>query len=418
VETAADAGEAIEALNARNFAVVFADVRIAGMNGMALLRETHRRRPDASVVLMATHASVTEAVDAIRAGAYDYLVKPVAPPEVELLLGRILETRALEHETPVPQHAPEPSPLLESANPTMQRTIAIARQVATSDAAVLLVGESGTGKNVLAEAIHAWSRRAGEPFVTIPCATLADQLLERELVGHMNGTFTGSSQDEAGRLQTALGGTLFLDEVGDLPPPLQGRLLRILAEQRFARAGAGEPIEVDARIIAATNRDLEVEVRAGRFREDLFFRLNVVTIVLPPLRERLEDLEPLTDHLLARLAARHGRGRLTLLPKVRELLAAYRWPGNVRELVNTLERAVVLSSGDVISAEHLPDRLFAPAPPGIAALPSISLSLEEIERQQIERVLLDSETLEEAAARLGINPTTLWRKRKRYGLHR
>jgi NtrC-family two-component system response regulator AlgB len=418
VETATDRGEAIRALSARSFDVVFAEIRIADVDGVRLLREVRHRRPDASLVLMSSHASVPDAIDAIRAGVDHYLVKPVAPREVELLVGRILEMRALRQETLLSKQAPEPSPLLDSANAAMQRAIATARQVATSDAAVLLMGESGTGKNVLAAAIHAWSRRAGGPFITIPCTTLADQLLETELFGHVKGAFTGAWKDKPGRLEAAVGGTLFLDEVGDLPLPLQGKLLRVLAEQRFERVGAGDTIEVDARIVAATNRELDVEVRAGRFREDLFFRLNVVTIVLPPLRERREDIEPLADHVLARLVARHGRGRLTLSPEVRDIFAAYRWPGNARELVNTLERAVVLSSGDVITAEHLPDRFFAPGSPGIAALPPISLSLEELERQQIERVVRDSETLEEAAERLGINPATLWRKRKRYGLHR
>ena len=199
--------------------------------------------------------------------------------------------------------------------------------------------------------------------------------------------------------------------------PLQGKLLRVLAEQRFQPVGAGDAIEADARIIAATNRELDVQVRAGRFREDLFFRLNVVTIVLPPLRDRREDLEPLTDHILARLAARHGRGPLELSQEVRDVFAAHRWPGNTRELVNMVERMVVLSSGDVISAEHLPDRFAASAWRDMAVLPPASLSLKELERRQIERVLKTSGTLEEAAERLGINPTTLWRKRKRYGLH-
>jgi len=329
----------------------------------------------------------------------------------------ILGTRALRHETRARNQTPDPSPLLDSVNPTMQRAIATARRVATSDAAVLLMGEIGTGKNVLAAAIHAWSRRAGGPFLPIPCTTFADHLLESELFGYVNGAFTGASKDKRGRLEAALGGTLFLDEVGDLSLPLQGELLRVLSE-RFERVGAGDAVPVDARLIAATNRELEIEARAGRFREDLLFRLNVVTIVLPPLRERLEDLQTLTDHILKRLVVHHGRGMLSLSPEVRDILAAYRWPGNVRELVNTLECAIALSSGDVISAEHLPDRLFAPVSPAVATLPSISLSLEELERQQIARVLRDSETLDEAAACLGIDPSTLWRKRKRYGLHR
>jgi NtrC-family two-component system response regulator AlgB len=417
-EMAADAEQAIEALGRRSFDVVFADARIAGMDDLAMLREMHHRRPDANVVLTTRHASVPEAIDAIRAEAHDYLVKPVAPPDVERLLGCILEIRARRRQTLAPRQTPETSPLLESANATMQRAIAIARQVATSDAAVLLVGETGTGKNVLAAAIHAWGRRAGGPFITIPCTTLADHLLESEPFGHAGGAPTSTWKEKSGRLEAAVGGTLFLDEVGDLSLPLQGKLVRVLADQGFERGGAGDTIADDARIIAATNRDLGVEVRAGRFREDLFFRLNVVTIELPPLRERYEDLEPLTDQILARLAARYGRGRRVLSPEVRDIFAAHRWPGNVRELVNTLERAVVLWREEVISTDHLPDRLFASASPGVAALPPISLSLEDLERQQIARVLRDSDTFEEAAARLGINRATLWRKRKRYGLNR
>jgi NtrC-family two-component system response regulator AlgB len=281
---------------------------------------------------------------------------------------------------------------------------------------VLLSGESGTGKNVLAAAIHAWSPRHGGPFVTISCTTLAEHLLESELFGHVKGAFTGAWKDKPGRLEAAHGGTVFLDEVGDLTVELQAKLLRFLEEHTFERVGSAATIEVDARVIAATNRDLEADVRAGRFREDLFFRLNVVGITLPPLRERNADLPALTDRILANVAARHRRGGVTLAPEARAAIAAYRWPGNVRELVNTLERAVVLSRDDTLRAEDLPDRLLAPAPPPPLPAPTASLSLEELERRHIEQVLAESATLEEAAARLGINPTTLWRKRKRYGI--
>jgi NtrC-family two-component system response regulator AlgB len=294
----------------------------------------------------------------------------------------------------------------------MQRALATAERVAATDAAVLLTGESGTGKTVLARQIHAWSRRAPGPFVTIACTTLSEHLLESELFGHVRGAFTGALKDKAGRVEAAEGGTLFLDEVGELPPELQAKLLRFLEERRFERVGGSATLTVDTRVIAATNRDLEAEVAAGRFREDLFFRLNVVGIRLPTLRERSEDLDALVDHALAALAARHGRAALRVAPGARATLASYRWPGNIRELLNALERAAVLSRNDEIQPEDLPDRLLAP-PAAPADEPG---SLEEIEKRHIGQVLTESSTLEEAAARLGVNVTTLWRKRKRYGI--
>jgi NtrC-family two-component system response regulator AlgB len=414
VETAADGAAALAALDRREVDVVFSDVRMAGIDGLALLREIRQRRPEAVVVLMTAYATVQGAVEAMRAGAYDYLVKPFSLDEVGLLLARVLEVQGLRRENRRLRRVVEQPPLLESASPAMQRALATARQVAASDVTILLTGESGTGKNVLAAAIHAWSPRHSGPFVTISCTTLAEHLLESELFGHVKGAFTGAWKDKPGRLAAAAGGTVFLDEVGELPLELQAKLLRFLEEHRFERVGGDETIEIDARVIAATNRDLEAEVRAGRFREDLFFRLNVVGIRLPPLRERPEDLPQLIEHVLAALAARHRRGRLRLAADARAALAAYRWPGNVRELVNALERAVVLSAGDTIEAEHLPDGVLAP--PAAAAPPDAALSLEELERRHIVQVLAESATLEEAAARLGINPTTLWRKRKRYGI--
>jgi two-component system, NtrC family, response regulator AlgB len=306
--------------------------------------------------------------------------------------------------------------VLESANPLMQRAIGTARQVAPSDAAVLLTGEGGTGKNVLARAIHAWSGRRSGPFVTIPCAALTDHRHGGSLLGHLRGASSGARTDTPGPVEAFQGGTLFLDEVGDLPRELQGPLLRLLTERSFASIGDPERARANMRVIAATHHDLEAEVAAGRFRNDLFFRLNVVTIALPPLRERSEDLAAITDHILARLATRYRRSAVRISPEVRRLLAAYHWPGNTRELVNVLERAVILSQGDSIKPDHLPDCLLGRAPRAPADTPTNRLSLEELERQHIERVLADSGTLEEAATRLGINPTTLWRKRKRYHL--
>jgi NtrC-family two-component system response regulator AlgB len=415
-EVAADAVAALASLDRHDFDVVFSDVRMAGIDGLALLREIRRRRPEAVVVLMTAFATVQGAVEAMRAGAYDYLVKPFSLDEVGLLLERVLEVQGLRRENRTLRRAVDAPPLLESSSAVMRRAIETARRVASSDATVLLTGESGTGKNVLARAIHGWSARQAAPFVMIACTTLGEHLLESELFGHVRGAFTGAWRDKPGRLAAAAGGTVFLDEIAELPLDLQAKLLRFLEEHRFERVGDDETITIDARVIAATNRDLEVEVHAGHFRQDLFFRLNVIGIPLPPLRERKEDLEALTDQLLATLAARHRRGALALSPEARAALAAYRWPGNVRELVNALERAVILSHGDTILVEHLPERLLAPPPPPLAPAEAASLSLEEIERHHIEQVLADSTTLEEAAARLGINPTTLWRKRKRYGI--
>jgi NtrC-family two-component system response regulator AlgB len=414
VETADDGAQALTLLDRLSPELVFSDVRMAGMDGMELLREVRRRRPEAVVVLMTAYATIAGAVEAMRQGAYDYLVKPFSLDEVGLLLERVLEVHGLRQENRRLRTAVEEPALLESASSAMQRVLATARQVAGSDVTLLLTGESGTGKNVLATAIHRWSQRRTGPFVTIACTTLAEHLLESELFGHVRGAFTGAWKDRPGRLEAARGGTVFLDEVGELPPELQAKLLRFLEERRFERVGGAETLEVDARIVAATNRDLEVEVHAGRFREDLFFRLNVVALRLPALRDRREDLPALVDTLLGRLCARHGRPLLALDPAARAALAAYDWPGNIRELVNALERAVVLARGGAIGADDLPDRLLAPAPDS-PPLPGGS-SLEDMEQRHVRQVLAESSTLEEAAARLGINVTTLWRKRKRWGL--
>jgi NtrC-family two-component system response regulator AlgB len=416
-ETAEDAATALGLLDRLEPDVVFSDVRMAGMDGLELLRETRRRRPEAVVVLMTAYGTVRGAVEAMRDGAYDYLVKPFDLDEVGLLLDRVLEVRTLRRENRELRRAVEAPALLESANLAMRRVLQTARQAAASDATVLLEGESGTGKNVLAAAIHGWSPRAAGPFVVVSCTTLSEHLLESELFGHVKGAFTGAWKDHPGRLESARGGTVFLDEVGELPPDLQGKLLRFLEARRFERVGDTTTREVDVRIVAATNRDLAAEVRATRFRQDLFYRLEVIGLALPPLRARQEDLPALIDHLLATLCARHRRAPATLDPEARAALLAYPWPGNVRELLNALEHALVLSSGETLGAEDLPDHVLGPAPAAPPdAEPAASLSLDELERRQVQAVLAEAATLEEAAARLGINPTTLWRKRKRWGL--
>jgi len=367
------------------------------------------------VILMTAYATIAGAIEAMREGAFHYLVKPFSLDELGMLVERALEVAALRRDNQALRNALDVPVLLESKSPAMRRALGTARLAAGSDAGVLLLGESGTGKNVLARVIHAWSHRAAGPFVTISCTTLAEHLLESELFGHVKGAFTGAWKDKPGRLEAAAGGTLFLDEVGELAPQLQAKLLRFLEERRFERVGDTRTIEVDARIVAATNRDLDAEVGAGRFRDDLFYRLAVVSFALPPLRERREDLPTLVDHLLEVLATRHRRPLPAIEPAAREALVAYDWPGNVRELANALERALVLSRGDGITAESLPDAVLAPAG-GAARASTESLSLEDVERRHVQQVLASSATLEEAATRLGIDPTTLWRKRKRWGL--
>jgi len=280
---------------------------------------------------------------------------------------------------------------------------------------MLLLGESGAGKNVLARQVHEWSPRRERPFVVVTCTTLSDQLLESELFGHVRGAFTGAIKDKPGRLEAADGGTVFLDEIADLSPALQSKLLRFLQERRFERVGGSHTIEVDARILAASNRDLEPLVAAGHFRGDLFYRLNVISLNVPALRERAEDIPLLIERLLAAAALRNRRPGLKLAADAMEALRGYAWPGNVRELRNSIERAAVLSRSDMIARDDLPDRVFRPAAAQRVAAPSAG-TLEDLEREHIRRVLGEAVTLEDAAETLGISTTTLWRKRRRYGL--
>jgi NtrC-family two-component system response regulator AlgB len=415
VSVAADGVEALRLADAEPFDLVLSDVRMAGMDGMSLLRELRRRHPDAVVVLMTAYATIPGAVEAMREGAFHYLVKPFALDEVGLLVERALEVVGLRRDNRELRRVIDDPPLLDSRGEGMRRALDTARRAAESDVTVLLLGESGTGKNVLARAIHSWSERRAAPFVTVSCTTLAEHLLESELFGHVKGAFTGAWKDKPGRLEAAAGGTIFLDEIGELAPELQAKLLRFLEERRFERVGDTRTREVDARILAATHRDLESEVGAGRFRSDLFYRLAVVPLRVPPLRERPEDLPALVEHLLSALAARHHRARPRIEPEALHAITAYAWPGNVRELANALERALVLTRGDAIGAESLPDAVLAP-PREMPVDADDSLSLEDVERRHIQHVIASSPTLEDAAARLGIDPTTLWRKRRRWGL--
>ncbi len=316
---------------------------------------------------------------------------------------------------PTPPASDDFAPLLESNDPVTQRLLEKAKRAAVSDATILLTGESGTDKDVLAHQIHRWSARADCPFVTVNCTGLSEHLLESELFGHMRGAFDGTIKDEPGRLEAAHGGSILLDEISDLSVPLQTKLLHFIKQQSFERIGSENLITVDARIIAASSHDLIAEVAAQRFREDLYYRLGVITLRVPALRERQGDILPLAERMLAAATDRNHRGSLRLSPEASSALLRYRWTGNVRELRNVIERAVVLCPGDVVTPEYLPDVICNDSSSARSTTAS-SPSLRDLERKHIIRVMAESPTLESAAQKLGINVVTLWRRRKRYGL--
>jgi NtrC-family two-component system response regulator AlgB len=395
--------------------VVLLDLKLPDRDGLEVLDRLHGRAPGACVVIITGHASVDTALAAVKKGAFDYLVKPFSAAQVEHVLNMAGRVRRLESE--VQSLRSELSGVagaggLVTRDQAMRELLGLARQVADSSAGVLLTGETGTGKGLLAREIHAWSPRAERPFITVDCAALKDSLLESELFGHARGAFTGAVRDHPGKLESADGGTAFLDEIGELPPELQAKLLRFLQSQELERLGENRVRRVDVRIIAATNRDLPELVREGRFRQDLYFRLNVVELRLPPLRERLADIVPLAEHYLAAFAKRHGRPVRGIDQEAMAALGRYAWPGNVRELVNVVERAVVLARGETLTIRDLPPGLIQAGNPPAGELPT----LEELERAHIQRVLAHAASLEQAARTLGIDPATLWRKRKRYGL--
>jgi NtrC-family two-component system response regulator AlgB len=415
-------GAALEALDRGRFDVVFLDLWLGAEAGMELLPEILVRQPDTGVIVVTAYASIESAVDAIRRGAVDYVPKPFTPDQIRLAASRVVEAQRLRRRLTELQAELDESgepPLFESRRPGFLRFLQTAGRAAASDAVLLLKGESGTGKNLLARWIRANSPRADAPFVTVNCPSGSGDLMTSALFGHRKGAFAGAVADVGGKVQEAEAGTLLLDEVGELTSDAQARILRFLNDRTYQRLGEARERQADVRLVAATNRDLEDEVRAGRFREDLFYRLNVVSLTLPPLRERPEDILLLAHHYLSIFSQKQRRPGLTFAAAAERAMLGHPWPGNLRELRNAVERAVILAPRDVLDLADLglADAAPAQAESGSPAVRIGALvSIESVEREHVARVVAQSPSLEAAARILDIDATTLQRKRKRYGL--
>ena len=411
VTQATDGEKALALLSRRSFHAMITDLKMPRLSGMDLFRRAREEQPEMEVVIITAHGSIQTAVEAMKLGAFDYLTKPLSgPDELRLVVSRALERRRLRDDRGRHRGGEEVS--LVARDPAMQSIVAQLAKVAPTTATVLIVGESGTGKEVVARTIHRMSDRKEGPFVPVNCAALTESLLESELFGHEKGAFTGALTQRRGRFELADGGTLFLDEVAEIRGDLQAKLLRVIQERSFERVGGSRSIAVDVRLVAATNRDLSQEMAAGRFREDLYHRLAVFPIRIPPLKERPQDLQALTDHLLKRIGAQLGKPNLVLDEATVTALVGYSWPGNVRELANVLERASILAPGNRIT----PDLLHLLPPQPTAAMPWDG-TLEELEREAIRRALgATGGHRKNAADRLGIGLRTLYEKIKAYGM--
>ncbi len=416
VVAVSNAQDALSAAARNFFDAALVDLRLGTDSGLELIPRLSAACPWMKIAVITAYASIDTAVEAMRRGAFDYLPKPFTSDQVNLLLRKVAEVRNLEKKVEALQEALEkssPEADFTSLSPVMQRILEMARRVAGSDATLLIRGESGTGKTLLARTIHTWGPRAARPFGVVSCPSLSPELLESELFGHVKGAFTGAVRDNPGRLAACNGGTLFLDEIGDLPLSLQAKLLRVIQEKEYEKVGGVETLKADVRMTAATSVDLAKAVQAGKFREDLFYRLNVVEIFMPPLRERPEDILPLAERFLAFFAGQSHCRILGFTNGAREALARYPWPGNIRELRNVVERAVLLCTNAEIGEESIPaDPAGAPPEPKLGD----HLPLEAIEEMHIRQVLASTRSLEEAAKVLGMDPVTLWRRRKKYGI--
>jgi DNA-binding NtrC family response regulator len=423
VDTAASGREAVEKARAREYAIYFVDLKMpGGLDGIETMMEIRKLQKDASVIIITAYATVDTAIAAMKEGAQEYVVKPCHPQEISLLVERIIRVKNLQRENAILRRKLTRQYRfhdLVSKSARMAEVFDLVREIASQRSTVLIQGESGTGKELVARAIHFSGDRGERPFVAVSCAALAETLLESELFGHERGSFTGAVAQKKGKFELADGGTLFLDEIGDISPKLQVDLLRVLQERRFFRVGGTSEIAVDVRVIAATHRDLAADVREGRFRDDLYYRLNVINIRIPPLRERIEDVPLLAQEFLDRLAHELGREVSGLSEEALRVLMDHDWPGNVRELENAVERALVTCKSGVLDA---PDFAFLSHPKAAAAagreLP-VGLTLQEMEKEYIAATLTRLQgNVKGAAEALGIDRSTLYEKIKRYEIPR
>lgn len=416
---AADGTEALLKLETVNPELVLLDYQMPGMNGIEVLREIRKRDKNTPVVIITAYGTIERAVEAVKAGADDFITKPFDPDHLALVVNKALERAQLKSEVEfLAQELVGRYRLIAGKNRLMVETVEEAKKAAASKSTVLLLGESGTGKEIFARSIHEWSDRRLKPFVAINCVGLSKELLESELFGHEKGAFTGAHQRKKGKMELANGGTVFLDEVGDIAPELQTKLLRFLQEREFERVGGTEPIAVDLRIIAATNRALEQAVKNGAFREDLYYRLNVIAITLPPLRDRKEDIPLLADYFLERFSSETKKNFSGIAADAQERLLAYPWPGNVRELANVVERAVVLGEGPKLTVHHLPVRVIGGQLQNEIQEFSYHDAINAFRRELIVRALADAQGNRAAAAKaLGLHRTHLMKLLKALAIH-
>ena len=409
--------EALDVLRQSPVNIVLTDLMMPGMSGVELLKHTKALTAEAEVIIMTAYGTIERAVEAVREGAYDFITKPFRRAQIERVVTRVMEKQALLAENRALRaqlasaHATRTTLGIVGNAPALRRVMDLVKQAAPSQATVLLMGESGTGKELFAQAIHRLSTRADGPFVAVNCGALPESIIEAELFGAERGAFTGATTTREGRFSRAHRGTLFLDEIGELSPHVQVKLLRVLQSGEFERVGGSQTIRVDCRIIAATNLDLARQMKAGEFREDLYYRLNVIAITLPPLRSRKEDIPLLADHFLRAFADKNGKPMEGLARRALDRLVDYSWPGNVRELVNTMERAVVLARGTVIDEDDLPESITGAAPSQEGMTFALGTPLEEIERRVIRETLRYTDGDKRRAAQLlGIATRTIYRK--------
>jgi DNA-binding NtrC family response regulator len=422
VDTASSGRQALDQARQQDYAIYFVDLKMpGGMDGIETMMQIRRLHPEASIIIITAYATVDTAIAAMKEGAQEYIVKPCNPEEISLLVSRIIKVKNLQRENTILRkklsHSYSAHDVI-SKNPRMRQILELAAQVASLRSTVLIQGESGTGKELIARAIHTSGDRTQKPFVAVSCAALAETLLESELFGHEKGSFTGATERKRGKFEMADGGTIFLDEIGDISPKLQVDLLRVLQERCFYRVGGSEEVRVDVRVIAATHVNLQLAVSEGKFRDDLFYRLNVIEIRIPPLRERREDIPLLVRHFMERLSHELGKDVGEISQGALKILMDYNWPGNVRELENAVERALVTCKGQELTDEDFSFLALNGLASKAWSVPA-GMTLQEMEKQLIAATIeRTGGNIKESAAILGIDRSTMYEKIKRYEISR